>query len=233
LRNRNNLFHAFLYIDPIKLPGNCGEFRHSFRVSALHYQGQKRMAQKTAARGRPKGTGLDDAGPLAAIAEMISANPGMKPTTAIKAIGITDPSTVRRLRDKYQQRHTPRNSGPNVRATDNVIAFDVHSATKSRREIRPQQSVSPKSMPPAAKSEADQSPKAADEHPARSNTDVKPDLLAAAFAASVATGKTAIHLHYKTMWYAFHWSPFAFLIRNTEFTHLVLSSLTEKDETSR
>ena len=35
------------------------------------------MAQKTAARGRPKGTGLDDAGPLAAIAELIAANPGM------------------------------------------------------------------------------------------------------------------------------------------------------------
>ena len=34
------------------------------------------MAQKTAARGRPKGTGVDDAGALMAIADIMAANPG-------------------------------------------------------------------------------------------------------------------------------------------------------------
>jgi hypothetical protein len=33
---------------------------------------------------------------------MLSADPDLKPTTAIKAIGISDPSTIRRLRDKLR-----------------------------------------------------------------------------------------------------------------------------------
>ncbi len=70
------------------------------------------MAQKTAARGRPKGTGVDDADALLAIAEIMAANPGMKPTTAIKALGITNPSVVRRLRDKYQNKYAPRDAQP-------------------------------------------------------------------------------------------------------------------------
>ncbi len=188
------------------------------------------MAQKTAARGRPKGTGLDDAGPLAAIAELIAANPGMKPTTAIKALGITDPSTVRRLRDKYHQRHAPRATFAAPQA-NNVIALKTHSVAV-RRET-PRRPSQPPATPRAAKETAEPSSSAADEHPAQPAALPKPDLFAAAYAASVATAKTAIHLHYKAMWYAFHWSPYAFMIRNTEFTHLVLSSLKEKDETSR
>lgn len=194
------------------------------------------MAQKTAARGRPKGTGLDDAGPLAAIAELIAANPGMKPTTAIKALGISDPSTVRRLRDKYQQRYSPREQAPvqpPIQARqDNVIALKPRSAS-AQRTVRPADPDSPQPSPPAAKDRDDGSSKASDEHPARPEAKRKPDLFAATYAASVATAKTAIHLHYKTMWYAFQLSPYACLIRNTEFTQLVLSSLTEKDKPSR
>jgi hypothetical protein len=52
-------------------------------------------------RGRPKGTGLDDSAHIAAIARRIAAEPGLKPTTAIRQLGITDPSVIRRLRDKY------------------------------------------------------------------------------------------------------------------------------------
>jgi hypothetical protein len=84
-----------------------------------------------------------------------------------------------------------------------------------------------------AKDVDDGSSTASDEHPAPPVANLKPDLFAAAYAASVATAKTAIHLHYKTMWYAFQLSPYACLIRNTEFTDLVLSSLTEKDKPSR
>ncbi len=195
------------------------------------------MAPKTAARGRPKGTGLDDAGPLAAIAELIAANPGMKPTTAIKALGITDPSTVRRLRDKYQQRRAPRDDAPTAtipstqphRTANNVIALRARSSGV-RRDAAPA-ARAPSPAPPAEKAEDASS--VSDEHPAQPAPATKPDLFAAAYAASIATAKTAIHLHYKSLWYAFHWSPYACVIRNTEFTHLVLSSLKDKDDNPR
>ena len=52
-------------------------------------------------RGRPKGSGINDQHRLGEIARLMNADPRMKPTTAIKALGITDPSTIRRLRDKF------------------------------------------------------------------------------------------------------------------------------------
>lgn len=52
-------------------------------------------------RGRPKGSGKDDWSRLQQIAALIAANPALKPTTAIKRIGVTDPSVIRRLRDKF------------------------------------------------------------------------------------------------------------------------------------
>ncbi|MEZ5926301.1 MAG: hypothetical protein R3D57_18170 [Hyphomicrobiaceae bacterium] len=52
-------------------------------------------------RGRPKGSGINDRETLLRIAEIIAANPAIKPTTAIKQAGITNPSTIRRLRDKF------------------------------------------------------------------------------------------------------------------------------------
>lgn len=61
------------------------------------------MPAKTNPRGRPKGSGLDDRGHLEAIEKLISVDPELKPTTAIRALGISDPSTIRRLRDKYKK----------------------------------------------------------------------------------------------------------------------------------
>ena len=61
------------------------------------------MPAKTSRRGRPKGSGLDDSGQLVAIAALIAQNPDLKPTTAIKSLGVSDPSTIRRLRDKYRK----------------------------------------------------------------------------------------------------------------------------------
>jgi hypothetical protein len=57
-------------------------------------------------RGRPKGTGLDDTTSLIRIADIIAANPAVKRTSAIKKIGVTDPSIVRRLRDKFAEQET-------------------------------------------------------------------------------------------------------------------------------
>jgi hypothetical protein len=54
-------------------------------------------------RGRPKGTGIDDRQVLNKIADLIAANPAIKRTSAIKKVGITNPSIVRRLRDKFAE----------------------------------------------------------------------------------------------------------------------------------
>lgn len=61
------------------------------------------MTTRKRGRGRPKGTGIDDSRRLIAMALELAATPGMRPTTAIKAIGITDQATIRRLRDKYHR----------------------------------------------------------------------------------------------------------------------------------
>jgi len=66
----------------------------------------KRRAMKSSTplhRGRPKGTGLDDRAKLRALADMLAADPQLKPTTAIKNLGVTDPSAIRRLRDKLKE----------------------------------------------------------------------------------------------------------------------------------
>jgi len=59
------------------------------------------MQTASARYGRPKGTGLDDRQRLASIAAALVANPKLKPTTAIRSLGVDDPSTIRRLRDKF------------------------------------------------------------------------------------------------------------------------------------
>jgi hypothetical protein len=56
-------------------------------------------------RGRPKGTGIDDQPMLARIADRMIANPGLKPTTAMKMIEpeLKDDETKRRrLQSKWQ-----------------------------------------------------------------------------------------------------------------------------------
>jgi hypothetical protein len=53
-------------------------------------------------RGRPIGSGIDDAARLAEVRALLATNPGMKPTTAIRLLGHADPSIIRRLRDKLK-----------------------------------------------------------------------------------------------------------------------------------
>lgn len=52
--------------------------------------------------GRPRGSGLDDSHQLESIAALLAANPVLKPTTAIRSLGVEDPSVIRRLRDKFR-----------------------------------------------------------------------------------------------------------------------------------
>jgi hypothetical protein len=60
------------------------------------------MTKERRPRGRPKGTGKDDSVAMNRIAELLVANPSLKPTTAIKRIGIRNESDVRRLQVKWK-----------------------------------------------------------------------------------------------------------------------------------
>jgi len=80
------------------------------------------MSTPKRSRGRPKGTGIDDSQTLNEITEMIAADPDLKPTTAIKLLGISDPSTIRRLRDKYKSAHPE---------TDTEIGFANSDSSRS------------------------------------------------------------------------------------------------------
>jgi hypothetical protein len=53
-------------------------------------------------RGRPKGTGIDDNQRLVQLSELLRLRPDSRPTTAIRQMGYSDPSAIRRLRDKYK-----------------------------------------------------------------------------------------------------------------------------------
>jgi len=53
-------------------------------------------------RGRPVGSGKDDAPTLSRLADLILANPKMRPTTAMKRLDIFDPSVIRRLQGKWR-----------------------------------------------------------------------------------------------------------------------------------
>lgn len=64
------------------------------------------MSAAKAKRGRPTGSGINDRIWLRELGHLIRIKPATNPTAAIKALGITDPSTIRRLRDKHK-RMTP------------------------------------------------------------------------------------------------------------------------------
>ena len=60
------------------------------------------MAKSPKSRGRPAGSGIDDEAALRAIADLMIAEPELKPTTAIRRLGYDNPSTIRRLREKFK-----------------------------------------------------------------------------------------------------------------------------------
>jgi hypothetical protein len=65
------------------------------------------MLETKARRGRPIGTGIDDGDRIARLAELLKTQPQLKTTTAIRVMGFSDPSTIRRLRDKYKACQIP------------------------------------------------------------------------------------------------------------------------------
>ena len=83
------------------------------------------MARKST-RGRPKGSGIDDDRLLKKINKLIAKDPHMKPTTAIKAVGIDDPSAIRRLRDKL--------NSAGLKSTGSKSSGSRRSKTKTARK---------------------------------------------------------------------------------------------------
>lgn len=57
----------------------------------------------SARRGRPRGTGIDDVPTLAAVADVLLASPGMRPSTAMKRVvrGL-EATQLRRLQEKWK-----------------------------------------------------------------------------------------------------------------------------------
>jgi len=97
------------------------------------------MPAKTTRRGRPKGSGLDDHGQLVAIAALIAKDAELKPTTAIRSLGISDPSTIRRLRDKYRkfQNSTEMNNAGSKAKFDSQPKKSAKSKERSEKLAAP------------------------------------------------------------------------------------------------
>ena len=146
------------------------------------------MLQDKSRRGRPKGSGIDDRTRLEAIAELLAADPSLKPTTAIKSIGITDPSAIRRLRDKFHEFSSVQahemTSGPDAAIARHIEDPELPddrplrsrslsaSGPAAARKVEPPRLVAvaepaPQPVPvPAAKAEAKPEPTPAPEKPA-------------------------------------------------------------------
>ena len=69
-------------------------------------------------RGRPKGSGKDDSKDLYRIADLLVADPSLKPTTAIKRIGRHNPSDIRRLQVKWKATRDDLLAAANKRKVD-------------------------------------------------------------------------------------------------------------------
>ncbi|MFA5899202.1 MAG: hypothetical protein WC829_08820 [Hyphomicrobium sp.] len=95
--------------------------------------------------GRPKGTGLDDSRQLESIAALLAANPGLKPTTAIRSLGVEDPSAIRRLRDKFRidQARLMANARHSFRSNGRALANLSPSRPAQRRQLASVRTFSP------------------------------------------------------------------------------------------
>lgn len=116
------------------------------------------MSRKKVGRGRPIGTGVDDTARLKKIAAMIAADPSLKPTTAIKAIGVTDPSSVRRLRDKFTSMqgvaNVPASPGKSEPQRARAVALKAAKETAKRSAPRPETPAATPAPHPAPKLQA-------------------------------------------------------------------------------
>ena len=121
------------------------------------------MLTTTARYGRPKGTGVDDRRQLESLAALLAANPALKPTTAIRALGVEDPSVIRRLRDKFRmdQARLMADAHRSCRSNGRALACpgplqptsrrplaSVRPISRHRRKQRRRNRLSPPPLPP-------------------------------------------------------------------------------------
>jgi len=111
------------------------------------------MATKTT-RGRPAGSGINDDKILKKISNLMNKDPDLKATTAIKAAGITDPSSIRRLRDKLNS-STPAKKAPAKKkaSAKKVAAKKAVSTRKAKKAttVKASTKAAPAKKKPAAK----------------------------------------------------------------------------------
>jgi len=110
------------------------------------------MPITTARYGRPKGTGVDDSRQLESLAALLTANPALKPTTAIRSLGVEDPSVIRRLRDKFRmdQARLMADARRDLRTNPRSLARPGPARPASRRplaSIRTHVPAAPPAMP--------------------------------------------------------------------------------------
>jgi hypothetical protein len=91
------------------------------------------MASASARQGLPKGSGIDDSQQLARIAALLAADPKLKPTTAIRSLGIEDPSLIRRLRDKYRAKQAVSETNARQKATAKPKPKTAANGVENRR----------------------------------------------------------------------------------------------------
>jgi hypothetical protein len=115
--------------------------------------GTEYMPTTIARYGRPKGTGVDDSRHLESLAALLAANPALRPTTAIRALGVEDPSAIRRLRDKFRvdQARLLADARRSFRSNDRALARPGPLPPTSRRplaSVRTQITAPPKAVTP-------------------------------------------------------------------------------------
>ena len=146
------------------------------------------MLSTQARYGRPRGTGLDDTAQLESLAALLAANPALKPTTALRSLGVENPSAIRRLRDKFHKDQgrllakARRNFQP---ANNRTLPRPGPSQPTSRRQL-----ASVRTLVPAAPLAPPESPIAVEAQPLP-----QPPLLATWCAFGLWATTTAMEQH--------------------------------------
>lgn len=112
-------------------------------------------SQQAAKRGRPKGTGIDDDQILRQLAAMMRIERDLNPTTAIRRIGVTNASVIRRLRDKLK-RVSPSQKVINAQT---LLIKKTTLAEPSPRTKKAPQKRQPNQQPSRARPAPDNKPK--------------------------------------------------------------------------
>ncbi|MFM7084895.1 MAG: hypothetical protein ACKOW3_07830 [Hyphomicrobium sp.] len=182
------------------------------------------MAQKAFAQPRSRANYINDIDKLISIADLLTKNPDMKRTTAIKAMGISDPSTIRRLRSKLRSNQRDKSlSSLKPAKKDGCLDQQIVALKKISRKSTKLGSSGKKQLPKPKTSVVENKNPDKNQEP-KKNTD-KPDILSCFMSANLAAGQAMIQMQYKMMSIAFQASPLACYLRSQEIMRLTLQNL--------